>query len=392
MIKYAIHRRGLLFGLVRFALVALCLCGLVACSVSLADSERPASAGVAAPAPPTAAVPAVAATPAAAPHDLTPLAQAEAVPAPLATAALPQPASTPAPVGAGGLPGTGFDQRITIVVLGVDNRPTEPLGRSDTMIVLTFDPQTGAAGMISLTRDLLVTIPGLPFRAKINTANFYGDLYKMPGGGPELLRKTASAFLGYPIDYWVRINFDGFRQIIDGIGGIDINVPTAINDPQFPDDNYGYDPLYIPAGLVHMDGTLALKYARTRHEDSDYGRVHRQQQVIRAVMDKMLRPENAGLLLKMPALALTFGRSIQTNLPVSKAITLIRLMDQMNQTDGIGLTSAVVDNSMGTIVTDSAWGWVLIPDMRKVHAAAARVFETRPPQRAANPAPAGPHG
>ena len=119
---------------------------------------------------------------------------------------------------------------------------------------------------------MLVYVPALKHNAKINTVHVLGYLNNYPGGGPTMLKDTVAAFLGYPIDFYIRVNFDGFREIVDLVGGVDIHVPRPINDPQFPDENYGYDPLHIPAGIVHMDGSLALKFARTRHADSDYAR------------------------------------------------------------------------------------------------------------------------
>ena len=110
----------------------------------------------------------------------------------------PVPAPAPAPA----------SERVTVLVLGVDSRPGQSVGRSDTMMVLTADPETGSAGMISLARDLFVTVPTVAGKAKINTANFYGDAQKYPGGGPALACRTVSDFLGYPVDHWVRLDFE----------------------------------------------------------------------------------------------------------------------------------------------------------------------------------------
>jgi LCP family protein required for cell wall assembly len=257
--------------------------------------------------------------------------------------------------------------------------------------------------MLSLSRDLLVPIPGTPqeaganaadpagsananavgllapFRgqqAKLNTANFFGDLNHYPGGGPELARQTVSNFLGQPIDYWARVNFDGFRYMIDQVGGIDIDVPTAINDPEFPDEGNGYAPLYIPAGHIHMDGALALDYARTRHQDSDYQRARRQQQVVLAFKEKLLQPgELARLLPRLPEMALTLARSVQTDMPIATGVTLARrlaLLDLKN------VTQVVIDNTMGQDGNDPTWGFVLIPNVPKVRAAAARAYADHP--------------
>ncbi len=264
-------------------------------------------------------------------------------------------------------------ERVTILVMGVDSRPDEKIARSDSIMVLTVNPKTGAAGMLSLPRDLRVNVPGMSNPVKLTTVHFLGELDKYPGGGPALLRTTVSQLIGYPIDYYVRLNFEGFQQVIDLVGGVDIDVPTAINDPEYPDQNYGYDPLYIPAGRQHMNGALALKYARTRHESSDYSRAGRQQQILLALKDKIMQPgQLAALLPRLPSLALAMANSIQTDMPIEKAISLARALGQM---DLHNPTRVVVDNTMGQeIPNDPDLGFVLIVDPAKLRGAAAAVF------------------
>ena len=290
-------------------------------------------------------------------------------------------------------PAQGVGSRITLVVMGVDNRPDEPVGRTDSIMVLTIDPQTGATGMLSVARDLLVVVPGSTQRVKINTVHAIGEIDKYPGGGPALLAETMSSLLGYPVDHYVRINFDGFRQIIDQMGGVDIDVPVAINDPLFPDNAYGYDPLYIPAGHVHMDGTLALKFARTRHIDSDYGRERRQQQLVLAIKEKLTQPgELARMLPRLPSMALTMANTVQTDMPIDQAIALAT---RLSQADLQTPTSVVVDNAMGREENDPTLGFILVPDLTKIRAAAAQIFANTPSvqtagaQVTATPAAAG---
>ena len=266
--------------------------------------------------------------------------------------------------------------RVTVLLMGVDNRPGQTVARTDTIMLLTVDPETGSAGMLSLPRDMLVPVPALNDSVKINTVHVIGEIRNYPGGGPAMLRDTVSDLISYPIDYTVRVNFDGFRQIIDLIGGIDIEVARDIRDDKFPNDNYGYDPLYIPAGLQHMDGALALKYARVRHIDTDYQRAARQQQVIMAVKDKITQPgQLAALLPRLPGLALALANSVQTDMPMEKAIMLARAVGQMDLTHP---TRAVVDNTMGETTLDPAKGYILTPDMDKVKAVAASVFGETP--------------
>ena len=143
--------------------------------------------------------------------------------------------------------------------------------------------------MISLPRDLFVPIPGFDYSGKINTAFFVGEVKHYPGGGGALAKKTVGEFLGYPIDYYVKVNFDGFVQAVHAIGGIDVNVPKTINDDQYPTIDYGYTTFHIDAGPQHLDGETALKYARTRHSDNDFQRDRRQQQVLLAIKDQVVK-------------------------------------------------------------------------------------------------------
>ncbi len=128
-------------------------------------------------------------------------------------------------------------ERVNILVLGVDQRPGESgPWRTDTMMVLSVDPESKSAGILSIPRDLWVEIPGYG-SDRINTAYVYGDLNKVPGGGPALAKKTVQYNLGEPIHYYLRVNFAAFQQVIDLIGGVDIYVEHEIDDPLYPDMN-----------------------------------------------------------------------------------------------------------------------------------------------------------
>ncbi len=256
-------------------------------------------------------------------------------------------------------PNLSRKERITVLILGTDQRFDDPIAsRTDTIIVVTADPATGKVGMLSLPRDMWVTIPGYG-EAKINTAYQIGERsYK--GGGPALAKATVEELIGYPIHYYVRLNFEGFRQLIDAIGGIYIDVPKEINDPKFPDNNYGYDPLYIPAGRIQMNGELALKYARVRHVDDDYGRARRQQQVLLAIKDQLFSREMIGTLLpKIPSLAATLANSVSTDIPLDQAPALVELARTL---DLDNIQQAVIDNRMGNEYNDEKRGWILEPD------------------------------
>ncbi len=226
---------------------------------------------------------------------------------------------------------TGTD-RITVLLLGIDERAQESgPWRTDTMMVLTLDPVSKLAGVLSIPRDLWVPIPGYS-DGRINTAHFLGDLYGYTGGGPALARATVEYNLGVPINYYARLNFQGFVSLVDLIGGVDIYVEKNINDPLYPDYAYGYDPLYIEAGWHHFNGEMALKYARTRHDSSDFDRARRQQQVMAAILEKVT---NVGLLpdlaKKAPEIYKMLEASVQTDLALDQMLALANLAIQVDR-------------------------------------------------------------
>jgi LCP family protein required for cell wall assembly len=266
--------------------------------------------------------------------------------------------------------------RTTVLVMGLDVRPGARALRADSLIILTVNPETGSAGMLSVPRDMAVRDPMTGETVKVNTVYGLGEIRGIPGGGAEYMRQTLAELTGYPIDYHLTVNFDGFKQIIDLIDGIDIDVPKDILDKEYPTEDYGIEELFISRGLQHMDGDLALKYARTRHVDSDYGRAARQQQVILAIKDKITQPgQMAALLPRIPGLAVAMANSVQTDMPVERALALARTVDKANLDN---ITRVVVDSKMGVVTNDPKWGYLLTPDMNKLRDAATAIFANAP--------------
>jgi LCP family protein required for cell wall assembly len=267
-------------------------------------------------------------------------------------------------------PSLAAGERINVLLLGIDKREGEvgPF-RTDTMIVATLDPKTHTAGMLSVPRDLYVPIPypGIG-QNRINTANFFGDLYKYPGGGPALAKKTVEYNLGIPIHYYVRIDFSGFIKIVDTLGGIDIDVPVAIDDPEYPTENYGTQVLHIPAGHLHMDGELALEYARSRHTTSDFDRSKRQMQILKAIRDKALKLD---LLPKLPQLYVQFMDTVETDMPLPQVLALAPIAAQV-RSDNIEVRS--IDQNMTFNVTLNDGAEVLWPDRSKIAAYLNEMF------------------
>ena len=300
------------------------------------------------------------------------------------------PAANPAPsTGNNPAPSTTTSkERVNILLLGTDQRESE-VGqptRSDTMILLTIDPVGKTMGMLTIPRDMWVPIPGLDkaLEERINTAHFYGDLYKYPGGGPVLAKKTVQYNLGVPVHYYVRIDFKGFEKIVDALGGVTINVDKAIRDNAYPDGNFGTISIYIPAGLQHMDGETALRYVRTRHSDSDFGRTRRQLQFLMAMRDQALK---LNVLTKLPSLISQFRDSVKTDLSANEIISLARIAGQVETGDIIARS---IDETMISSWVTPQGGDVLIPKRDEIKKVIDEVFgpstqATVPPVKSALP-------
>ena len=235
--------------------------------------------------------------------------------------------------------------RTTILLMGIDKRQgmeQERAFRTDTMMLITIDPVGNNLGMLSIPRDLWVNIPGFESRDRINTANFKGDAFRIPGGGPSLAMETIAVNLGIQVDNYIRINFTAFESLINEIDGIEVDVPQAIEDPRYPDCCTGYDPLYIPKGVTHMDGSLALKYARTRATyGGDFDRAARQQQVLLAVRDKILTMKMLPkLIARAPKLYSTLSGGYDTDLTLENIVDLMGLVREI---DSENIQSAVIN-------------------------------------------------
>ncbi len=261
---------------------------------------------------------------------------------------------------------------INILLLGSDARPGESdISNTDTMILLTFDPQNRTAGLLSMPRDLWVPIPGFGYETRINTAYPMGETYGYNGGGPQLAKDTVSSFIGQPVQYYARVNFQGFVELVDMIGGVDVDVPFTIHDEMYPTEDYKVKTFHLEAGRQHLDGETALMYVRTRNVDDDYARAGRQQQVIRSVADKVLRADMlATLLPKLPRLLMTLGNTIQTDIPPSLQLELANYLGGSS----LQMRQLVLDDRFGHEGYSEEGAWMLQPDRTLVRAALASFF------------------
>lgn len=250
-------------------------------------------------------------------------------------------APTPAPT----LASWDGTDRVNILLLGIDRRPGEAfVSRTDSMMVISVNPKDDSAAVLSIPRDLYVQIPGYG-QDRINTAVVYGSREGDYLDGAVLAMQTISYNLNIPIHHFVMVDFGAFTRTIDILGGVDVQVPYDINDTMYPDMDYGYDPLYIPAGMNHFDGGLALKYARTRHADSDFNRAYRQQQILFAARGKALSLGLVGLLSRAPSLYREVESGIRTDLNLEQ---IVRLAKTVGDIPSDNIRNAVLDQDFVT--------------------------------------------
>ncbi len=221
--------------------------------------------------------------------------------------------------------------RVTMLIMGLgacgDCEEGDPT-QTDTMMLVTMDPTSRTAGMLSIPRDMWVNIPGYGY-GKINQAYFIGEVYDLPGGGPGLAVQTVEEFLGIDINYYAQIDFSAFESFIDEIGGIDVDVPF-----EMPVDPIGpHNTVTLTQGVNHLDGPTALAYARNRDTwGDDFARADRQQQVILAIRDKVLSlgtlPQ---LITNAPTIYNNIRSGIHSNLSLKEAISLAWTAAQIPQ-------------------------------------------------------------
>jgi len=225
-------------------------------------------------------------------------------------------------------------ETINFLLIGSDKRSGSSF-RTDTMVVAVLRPNDGQVSLISIPRDLWVSIPGWE-NQRINTAYQHGISVGYPGGGPGLLKDTIQYNLGIRIDHTAMVDFDGFRKIVDTLGGVDIPVSCAYTDwrlidPRYDPENENNWFLYtIEPGVVHMDGDLALWYARSRQKSSDFDRGRRQQEVLRAIFTQALQ---TGTLTRIPELYNDVKDSVETDLGLGDILQLALYAPRMTNAD-----------------------------------------------------------
>ncbi len=221
------------------------------------------------------------------------------------------------------LPPLTDNETINFLLIGSDKRPGSSY-RTDTLLIAIVWPKEGQVSLISIPRDLWIYIPTVGMQ-RINTAYQSGEIAGYAGGGPGLLKDTITYNLGIRIDHTAMVEFDGFRRIVDTLGGIEVPVSCAYTDWRLIDPSYDiYDEnnwwLYtVGPGQVHMDGDLALWYARSRSKSSDFDRGRRQQEVIRTIFQKALQTDTFS---KIPQLYNDFSNTVITDMSLADLLLI----------------------------------------------------------------------
>lgn len=276
--------------------------------------------------------------------------------------------------GDGPVAGPGPEERLNMLVIGVDAVPGRTATLTDTMMVISFDPVGKTASMVSLPRDL-VNIPlgdGNDYGPKLNSLMSYADRHpdEFPAGGVRTLENAVGALLGIPIHYYARMEFKGFIAMVDAVGGVEVTVAKGFEDPGY--DGYGQAGRgwSITAGQHHLDGADALAYARSRKAagESDFTRAGRQQQILVGLKDAAT--SGGSLFWKLPALLGAVGDSIRTDLPVERLPQLAAAIDEMGSG---GITRAVIRHPLVHSV-DTRYGSSLVGDLAAIRDVAAKLF------------------
>jgi LCP family protein required for cell wall assembly len=194
-------------------------------------------------------------------------------------------------------------------------------------MLASIDPVTKSAALISIPRDLWVDIPGCTVREgcsggqqRINVAHAVG--------GPDMARQTVTAGFGVPISFYARVDFRGFEQMIDALGGVVIDVDWPVKDDQYPTADYGYQRIYFGPGPQLMDGATALQYARSRHGTNDFARAGRQQKVLVSLRSRVLQ---LNMLSRAPELVSIAQKSLSTDLTPVQMLALAKLVSQIDR-------------------------------------------------------------
>lgn len=238
----------------------------------------------------------------------------------------PSPSPSPSPsIGPDAVLGT--DGRLTVLLLGSDYRPAHPGNRTDVIMVVSLDPTTGAVAAASIPRDTanFPTSSRATYRAKVN--GLYQSLIArlgQPKAAAEMKRIVGDA-IGVEVDSYAVVGFQGVRRLVDAVGGVDVVLAKAVNDPYYwvTSKQRG---VHFPAGRNHLTGDRALIFARTRKGDNDFERARRQQLLVAGAVEAV-RERGLG---RLPALLDAARRYVKTDIPLAAAPRVFEIVGKAN--------------------------------------------------------------
>jgi LCP family protein required for cell wall assembly len=242
--------------------------------------------------------------------------------------------------------------QIRIALLGSDYRPKGGF-RTDILMIVSINPKDKTATVVSFPRDLYVRMPGRD-QERINTAFAYG--------GFDLFNAMLQENFGFQVDYYVMTNFTGFVNIIDSLGGIEVNSAQSFSDKcDLPESSNGY--CSVGVGMEHMDGATALWYARSRYTTSDFDRARRSQEIIQAVFNRLLQFD---VIKQIPSLYSIYAANVETNLDLATVAKLAPLAPTIAQSSNIH--SYAVSTKDVTPYTTPSGGAVQLPIYENIYA------------------------
>lgn len=245
---------------------------------------------------------------------------------------------------------------INAVIIGMGGEGHDGGYLADTIILARFKKSTKQISLVSIPRDFAVNLPGLGW-GKINNANAYG--------GPDELRDMLEDVLDEPVPYYISIDFSGFANLIDDLGGVDVYVERSFTDTEFPDDNYEYQTISFAEGMQHMDGLTALRFARSRHgnngEGSDFARSARQQKIIFAVKNKILTTNTLINPTKLISLYNNYTTYVDTNMKPGDIIEIAQMAQGTDQTDVLRTVLTDGPNGVLEATIHESGAYLLIP-------------------------------
>jgi polyisoprenyl-teichoic acid--peptidoglycan teichoic acid transferase len=227
------------------------------------------------------------------------------------------------------------EDRINFILMGMGGAGHNGPYLTDTIIIASFKPSTKEAAMISLPRDMIVPLSSGNYR-KINSIYTIGQQEDDTTGG-ELMKEVVGRTFNMEIHYFAAVDFNGFVEIVDAIGGVDVTVDRSFTDTQFPTYDYKYREVSFEKGEQEMDGTTALRFSRSRHgnngEGSDFARIKRQQKVLLGIKDKITSFNTLINPKKITSLFSLFNQYTTTDIEPWEAVKLVHMGKDLNTTE-----------------------------------------------------------